>query len=263
MSVEIPPLPDTCGWPVDWACYPDSDSLDPVVKQRAEAMAVQSLRFLTLYQVGGCPITVRPCAQSCLAGVTFYDGRPWMSPHVGVTGQWVNACGCASDCSCGPLSEVILDAPVGRVDEVQVDGEVLDPSTYRVDNGNRLVRQDGGLWPICQDQSQPAGGPGTFTVTYLNGIPVDGYASYVAGLLAAEFAVACGGGQCALPPSVTAVVRQGVTMEFAVGAWPDMRTGILGVDTWLSIFNPASRMSTPVLSSPDVRRARRTTWASS
>lgn len=263
MSENIPPLPDRCEWPVDWACYPGSDGIEPVVKQRAEAMAVSSLRFLSLYQVGGCPITVRPCAQSCMPGVNVYNGGAWMTPHIGVTGRWVNGCGCTSGCSCGPMSVALLDAPVGRVDEVQVDGVTLDPSAYEVQNGNELVRLDGDVWPLCQDMTQPAGGPGTFSVTYLNGIPVDGYASYVAGLLAAEFVAACDGGKCSLPPSVVSVVRQGVTMEFASGVWAGMRTGILGVDSWLTMFNPAGRMAAPVLSSPDLKRARRTTWAAS
>ena len=62
--------------------------------------------------------------------------------------------------------------------------------------------------------------PDTFSVTYLNGYPVDGLGAYAAGVLAMEFAKACTGGKCRLPAGVTSVARQGVSLQIATGAFP-------------------------------------------
>jgi hypothetical protein len=269
----LPPLPDLC-WPVDWSCADPSwvEDMDPGVKARAEALAVSTLRSLTAYQVGGCPVTVRPCAESC--GRTSYVAAPVLSgtssalggpvgqwwPHIDAGGDWTNtACGCTSGCSCEFVPEVILPGPVGRVDSVYLDGAELDPNAYRVDNGNRLVRMDGGVWPSCQHMARPLGAPGTFGVTYLQGIPVDGLGAFVAGKLAVEFAMACSGGQCALPSGVTSIARQGVTMEVSTGMFPGNVTGIVEVDAWVRIWNPNALVMPSTVWSPDVPRARQVT----
>lgn len=260
MSEPIPALPSTCGWVVDWGCVPDEDDINPIVKARAESLAIESLRRLTGYRVGGCPITVRPCARRCIPANAVWTDGVWMQPFIGWNGMWVNGCGCDGDCSCGPLSEVILPGPVGRVDEVRVDGLALDPTSYRVDNGNRLVRLDGD-WPVCSDMTAAPDEEGAFTVTYLRAAEPDGLASYAAGVLAYEFAKACRGDACELPPAVTALTRQGVSMEFAVGAFPGNRTGITAIDSWLSIWNPYSVTAQAAVFSPDSRTPRQTTWS--
>lgn len=269
----LPPLPDLC-WPVDWSCADDAwvEDLDPGVKARAEALAASTLRALTAYQVGGCPVTVRPCAESC--GRTSYVEAPVVGgtasalggrvgqwwPHIGPGGDWVNtACGCTQGCSCSFVPEVILPGPVGRIDTVLLDGAVLDPNAYRVDNGNRLVRMDGGVWPTCQHMARPLGEPGTFGVTYLQGIPVDGLGAFVAGKLAIEFANACTGGACALPSGVTAIARQGVQMEISTGMFPGNVTGIIEVDAWVRTWNPYALAMPSIVWSPDVATARQVT----
>lgn len=260
--VMVPDLPATC-WPVDWGCYPDADDLDPVIRDRSEALAVQTLRVLSLGAVGNCPITVRPCAERCIpsgwtvAPVT--SGGGWMQPVMLPTGAWINVlCGCRrSPCSCYSVSEVVLPGPVGEVTEVLIDGATLDPTAYRVDNGNRLVRTDGGSWPFTQDMSKDSG-EGTFMVTYRRGAKPDGLAAYVAGVLAAEFAKACTGGTCRLPKGVTSVVRAGVSMEIATGNFPNGTTGIREVDAWLIAYNPYGVRVPAAVFSPDVQPVRRT-----
>ena len=98
------------------------------------ALASATLRRLTGYRVGGCPITVRPCKRGCadlLMTRSYYDMLSmgygvsfW--PHISGEGLWVNSCGCATDCSCEALCSIKLPAPVGRVDAVKIDGAVLD-----------------------------------------------------------------------------------------------------------------------------------------
>jgi hypothetical protein len=251
MSQPIPDLPTAC-WPVDWSCVDDIETHDPVVVARAESLATSSLRMLTLYAVGNCPETVRPC--TCPSRSTW--SNTWMTPHIDFTGSWVNVC-----TVCDTLTEITLPGPIASVEEVIIDGVQVDPSAYRVDNGNLLVRTDGEPWPSCQDMAASPGEDGTFTVTYTRGVAVDGMAAFMAGLLGREFLSICEGGDCGLPATVTAVTRQGVTFEMPTGAFPNGRTGIMAIDTWLAQFNPYGVRRPATVSSVDVRRPRQTTWS--
>lgn len=268
-----PPVPDLC-WPVDWSCVEETwlDQLDERVRERAEALAAATLRALTAYQVGGCPVTVRPCAVTC--GRTSYLEAPVLGgtqsalgarvgqwwPHIGPGGDWTNAvCGCQSGCSCEFVPEVWLAGPVGQVTAVTLDGAVLDPGAYRVDDGYRLVRTDGGVWPTCQHMARPLGDPGTFGVTYTPGIPVDALGAYAAGKLAYEFAQACTSGKCRLPAGVQTISRQGVTLEIATGMFPGGSTGIVEVDAWVRTYNPNAVKMPARVWSPDVNYGRRLT----
>lgn len=239
----------------------------------AEASAAQTLRMLTGYRVGGCATTVRPCKRSCVPGTWLVAPETWgsyagysgygYSPYVR-DGQWYNACGCQSDnCSCTEVREVYLPGHAGRIDSVQVDGVVLDPTAYRVDNGNQLVRQDGLDWPVCQDMNLPDGQEGTFSVTYLDGNPVDALGAHVAGILAQEFARACVNAACALPDRVQSLTRQGISMQMQPDEteFPGGRTGVRFVDDWIQVWNPTASLPAGVYS-PDAPKARRTTWRS-
>lgn len=267
------PAFDLC-WPVDWTVC-DSEfytTLTPELIALSESLAVQTLRALTGYRVGGCAITVRPCKRSCMPGsyLTSPDaGVDWAgyagagawgwTPYVGPDGLWLNSCGCRNDnCSCVEVREVILPGPVGRVDSVILDGVVIPNTSYRVDNGNRLVRTDGDDWPTCQDMNLESG-VGTFFVTYLRGVPVDGVGSYVAGLLAAEFAKACTGADCALPSNVTNIARQGINVDLEPEMFADGLTGIRSVDAWVRVWNPMDRLPSGIYS-VDAPSVRQTTW---
>jgi len=151
--------PDT----TDWSCAltpEEITDLDPVKKARAEALAWNSLQRLTGFRLALCPVVLRPCAARCTPSAWIeapVTGWPGDGPYIS-NGVWYNACGCTSpgSCSCGPISEVILPAQeVSGPIIVKINGGTLDPSSYRVDNGNRLVRQDGGTWPLCQDMGAP------------------------------------------------------------------------------------------------------------
>jgi hypothetical protein len=271
-AAEATPL-DLC-WPVDWSpCGQEFyDSLDPNVRAIAESLAVQTLRALTGYRVGGCAITVRPCKRRCVPGswlVAPDAGINWAgavgagawgwTPYVGPDGLWLNACGCRNDdCSCTEVREVVLPGPVGRVDSVVLDGVTLPATSYRVDNGDRLVRTDGEDWPVCQDMNLESG-EDTFFVTYLKGNAVDSVGQYVAGLLAFEFAKACLGQNCALPSNVTNITRQGITMEMDPELFTNGLTGIRSVDAWIRVWNPMDRLPSGIYS-VDAGRPRQTTW---
>lgn len=252
-----------CPWPIDPACLGDEwEALDPTVQARSVALASSTLYRLTGFRVGGCPITVRPCVTRCdKFGPGYYMtryGHGWMSPYIGTGGQWVNSCGCLTDCACTELCEVRLPGPVGEVYAVTVGDTVLPATDYRVD-GTSLVytgASDPCPWPACQDLSAPVGAPGTFAVEYLNSYPVDALGAYAAGTLAWEFSQACVGNKCRLPASVTSVSRQGVTFDIAPGMFPDGFTGIREVDAYIATVNPGALRQQSQVWSPDIHTPR-------
>lgn len=267
-------------------CYPDStdwscalteeqiDELDPVVRARAEALAWSSLQALTGGNIAICPNIVRPCAARCGGGtwytapVTGASQSPWpagngsFQPTINGNGQWVNTCGCSTpdSCSCTTVREVILPGIVGDIVRVTLNGADLDPTAYRVDNGNRLVRQDGETWPLCQDMNLPADDDGAFVVEYYDGAAPDTSLNYAAGLLAVEFYRACTNQSCALPGGVVSVVKQGITMTVAQGLFTNGFTGIKPVDAVISIYNPFGHKRRPVIIAPGIPAGRTQTW---
>jgi len=209
---------------VDWACFGTSEeiaAIDPVSKGRAESFAQMAIQVLTGFQVGRCPITVRPCVAKCAESTSGFATGPWMTPYVR-EGRWYNSCGCKrNDCSCTELTVVRLAAKVGDVTEVRVGGTVLSPAVdYRVDNSNELVRLNGPEWPSCQDMTAGPGDADTMFVSYVPGAAMDSMGEYIAGLLAKEYLNACADEECHLPSNIISLARQGVTMEFGKDVSP-------------------------------------------
>lgn len=237
MSTTAPePVSASSCWPVDSRCDPEWDTYDEDLQERAQALAVSLLRSLTLHRVGGCPITVRPCTRSCyVSGSQWGNLRPFQR-----NGQWFNAtCGCDRDCGCSTLPRIRLTMPIGRIDLVTIDGEEVDPDAYQIVDGQWLERIDGDAWPTTGME-----------VTYLNAWPVDHAGAWAAGLLASEFAKACGGGKCRLPSGVTQIVRSGVTMTVAGSLFKDGMTGIREVDAYVQTWNPNSLKVAPSIWAP-------------
>lgn len=263
----------SCGV-VNWGCA-DEDfvaALNPDTKALAETLAWETLRSLTAYRLGNCPVTVRPCSAGCwqrsswqtapvVGSLTQDWGSGMLQPRI-QDGHWLNTCGCYSfdDCACTVLSEVILPGPVGRVDAVLLDGIVLDPSTYRVDNGNRLVRVTGGTWPACQAMASDIDEIDTFAVTYVQGFAPDQMAAWSAGLLAVEFAKACSGKKCALPQGVQAIARQGISLQINQDMFEGGSTGLTVVDAYVRLLNPRHVTQAARIYSPDHGPVRTTTW---
>ncbi|MFC4060251.1 hypothetical protein ACFOWE_18255 [Planomonospora corallina] len=259
-------------WPVDLCCQLPDD-LDPAVVERWQRVASHILWRMSGMRWGPCPVTVRPCRRACLQEapirVSWGAAGPWV-PYIGPDGAWRNAsvCGCGSDCSCGELCEVVLPGPVYDIAEVNVDGQVLVPEAYRVDAPGRLVRVDGECWPSCQEMAAPPGAPGTFTVTYRWGLPLDEAAIAAVSELTCQLVLAClppgtkGCDACRLPGNVTRVIRQGVQVDMAdpTTIFSERRTGLTLVDLWLSVVNPDRLTSPSRIYSPDFRRPRVTTW---
>lgn len=251
-------------------CYPTTatwtppETADPEKVEIALALAWTNLQSLMGYSLAICPVEVRPCRQRCTGGVwqAFpVTGMSTFSPGINGSGSWVNNCGCSADpCSCSAVSEVTLPGPVGRIDSVTIDGVALANTAYRVDDGARLVRQDGEAWPACQDMGLPAGEPGTWVVRYFRGDAPTELDDWAAGKLAEEFYKAMIGGKCRLPANVTNVVRNGVSLDLDSTALVLISTGMPEVDRYIATRNPHKLTQPSRVKSPDSRGSRITTW---
>lgn len=265
MADELP-----CDWPVSYAGCNNGAKPEPLASLPAsgqetfETMAAQYLWNWTGRSFGVCEVTVQPCRQDCLQGISSFNGSGPIATPLGVfnspwtpvliDGRWFNiGCGrCGDKCGCDGTAPLRLPGPIDSVASVSVDGEVLDPSIYYVNNFNLLVRNDGKAWPDCGTE-----------ITYSKGVPVPVGGQIAAGVLAAELAKAsCGDKTCQLPQRVQTVTRQGVTIAM-LDAFDDVdkgHTGIWIIDSWISSVTKPPVQSRVL--SPDRPRSpvRRKTW---
>lgn len=257
---------DACGWSAEPCECSALDQLrldQPELAEAAEAMAVRHLYRWTGSRFGPCPVTIRPCRSDCRTQGQIIDNGGSGLPVL----WWMGAsCGCGDTgdgCSCARVCQINLTGPVVSVDEVWIDGVLLPPSSYRVDNARYLVRTDGECWPECNDLAAPHTEAGTWAVTYRSGLPVPPGGEAVAGVLACEIAKAvCKDSSCALPTRVRSLSREGVTIAMLddfTGLESGM-TGIWLVDSWISVNRPHSRHASVWSPETENRRPRVTTW---
>lgn len=177
-------------------------------------------------------------------------GRRWPG-ECEATARPYSCSGCMSSCSCGPLSSVVLRGyPIQEIEQVRVDGVVLDADEYEIDGAQRrligLQRADGGgrrTWPATQRLDLEPTEVDTFEVQYVFGQAPPEAGATCAAILAGELALAASGAECRLPPEVVSLSRQGVTMEIqpGVGELAEGRTGIREVDMWVAAVRLGDR----------------------
>lgn len=255
-------------WPIDTTCCDDWAAFTPEIQAQATTWATHILWALTGRQFGPCPVNLRPCRSRCgfRAGYATFPvnaaqasgaGTPWVYPWID-NGIWRN-CGCAAVCSCRASQEILLPGPVASVTEVMIDGAILDPSAYRLDNGSILVRIDGDAWPECQDMDLANDAVGAFTVTYQRGTEVPAAGLMAAGELACQYAKACtGSGDCQLPAQLASLSRNGVQVEVADPSefLENGLTGLANVDLWIRSVNPSRKAQRSRVLSPDLNQPR-------
>jgi hypothetical protein len=125
------------------------------------------------------------------------------------------------------------------VTEVKLDGTPMATGAYRL-AGRSLIRTDGFAWPRCNNLALGDDRPGTWSVVALIGEEVPDSGRLAVGELACEISKAAKGVDCRLPPGVTQLVRQGVTIQYPdIGQLlKDGRTGLYLVDMFLASENP-------------------------
>lgn len=248
-----------CGWDVNPSCPGWSDH-PPDVQEDALLMATTMMWAALGRRYGPCQITVRPCqskniAQQYRTYPVWGDGDgQGMVPYLD-GGVWRN-CGCGGSCCCRASCEITLRGPVAQIVQVRIDGEVIPPSSYRLDTAQgryQLVRTDEGCWPTCQDFDAAGDDVGGFEVTYTIGRAVPGSVLIGTGMLACEIAKNIAGGPCKLPRQLSSLTRQGVDLEVVadVAETGVFRTGIVEVDNLITLLNPGRRQGPMVVISPD------------
>lgn len=190
---------------------------------------------------------LRPCAHPG-AG----DGRS-LARYTGGDGWWglggarAGGCNCNSTerGNCAPVPEIApFDDPLVAVTQVKVDGAVLDPAKYRIDDGRWLVRIDGDNWYCCQNLIAADTEVGTWSFDCSHGAAPPAAGRLAVAVLACQLAKALAagsGGQCRLPTRTTTVTRQGVTaVVLDPFSFLDKgRTGLIEVDYFVNSVNRA------------------------
>jgi hypothetical protein len=252
-----------CNWPVLYGkCVPP----DAEVQELYESIAIEYLWRWTGRQYGVCPVLIRPCRQQCMEGTSTYGPVQSAWTPTLISGRWYNVgCGqCGDTCGCQYGATLKFEKPVYAIYEITIDGIVLDPTAYRVDNARLLVRQDGQQWPFCQNLSKPLGQPGTWSISAGIGLAVPSGGQIAAGKLASElFKASCGGTGCELPQRLQTITRQGISINMALDEMVDQgRTGIWIIDSWVASVTKLDIGFS--LASPDYRPVgRQTTWPTS
>lgn len=265
------------GW-VDGAYVADFDTtlglgsssylLDTVAEAASQLMYELSARQFP----GNCQRKVRPCRQTCSCfGFSPSLGLGpwyWTSQWWGGVGGWNWRNECGDSCGCGSESYIKLAGyPVQSIIEVKLDGTILDPFTYRLDNRRNVIRLADVtnpavpvdlFWPVCQDLSLPDTEAGTFSVTYEWGQAPPELGRMAAAQLAVELwkSMPQNGGVCRLPTRVTKITRGGVTMERIVPLAELLRQGATGlplVDSFMALVNPQGAKRRSAVFSPDVQ----------
>jgi len=163
------------------------------------------------------------------------------------------------------LAEVVLQGPVRRINQVMVDGAVLEPTDYTLYDGRRLIRnvdatgQTTGAWPWNQQLQLPLTEPGTWSIDYDWGkVPPDaGKAACIE--LAVEVARSLSGDDnTRLPSRVLSIATQGVNTAVgdALTYIRDSLTGIPIVDLFLQAYNRAGLRRRTIMISPNSQQGR-------
>lgn len=204
---------------------------------------------LILYELTGrrwpgeCEEVVYPTSEECLSWLGIGAFRP------GQDASWPTAwMGWPSYPHRNRRRGIRLPGyPVTSIEQVVINGEVVDPSLYRVDDDRWLIyippvplsvgdRQN---WPIINDERLALGSDFTWSVDYWygNGPPPGGREAAAA--LGCEMAKSCSpevAGECRLPARISSITRQGVTMAILdpLTLFSDGLTGLPEVDMWVA-----------------------------
>jgi len=257
-----------CG--VDYGSNPDV--LDTVAVEASMA----------LYQISGRQFAgltsahVRPMNQACncewAAGLgpwmwlpgPYSGGYDWGGGYGAAWGWWNEQ---GVQFGCNGLSRVKLAGyPVRQIRQVTINGQVLDPSCYRLDEWRYLTRMSlpgppytQAFWPGCQAMDLNDDQPGTFSVDYLWGVNPPPLGAQAASQLACQIYLQCVGDatDCVLPTGVTRVDRQGITVERdIIFQWldPTKSTGIVLIDLFMASYCRNKAKMRSAVFSPDVQQ---------
>ena len=266
---------------------------DPYVVQQALDDASFMLNAWTAFQYqggqDGCEKTVRPVPSygparsvpewTARAGGYGWGMFPtnWGASYLGPTSGMLDTNFCCygstqplarrGGCCNGP-SQIDLGAyPVNSVTEIMLNGLVVPPDEYRIDDDRWLVRlpapgeTDRPHWPACQRVDLPDTEDLTFSVTFNYGglVPEAGVRAAIA--LGCAIAAERCGGPCLLPVNTSSVAKQGVTVQLVRPTEDILDAMPAAVRTFVNASNPNGIRRRPRVFSSDLpRQVVTTTW---
>ena len=211
---------------------------------------------------GVCTDVIRPTAETFLATIPTGSTSGTYFNYTGPA--WYGMPGCQFGCVCSwdglagwgktryqRLRYRPPKTPIVSVTEVRLDGAVLNPNRYRVDDGHYLVylpqaTDKRSVWPCRQDMEAAVSADNTWQITYTAGRtpPIGGKQSAMS--LAFQLAVAATPaleGQCRLPRRISTITRQGLTLAVLdpFKIFLDGMTGLADVDLWIAAVNREKR----------------------
>lgn len=255
--------------------YPSDVTVDTATAQLAAEVATEVLYNLSGQQFSGdCgPVVVRPISRPTDADTRGLVSR-LPAGYIAVWG-WSSAwgqpaSGAASHYGSALPPEVELGAyPVTLIVRVKIDGEVIPPSEYYLQDRRKLIRRRPYAaaeptarygWPTTQIMDLPDTEPGTFSVTYKYGTPPPATGVLAAKRLAQQLTLNLVGEDSVIPQRYTSINRAGETIQAVdvMDFFEKRLTGIYEVDLFLRTFNPSGAIRRPLAWSPDVGRPRPT-----
>lgn len=206
---------------------PDDATLEELIDDATDIL----FQLLGRPAIGVCELTIYPCANMVV---------PFLGPrHPSVLGYSGLPC---SDC--GHEFDVWLDGPVHDVLEVVIDGEVLDPSEYHLEDGVWLVRV-GGSWPAGGDPEDDL-----FSIRYERGVPPSRLVrDAIAEIVNELWLDQCGNQACKLSAAVRTMNTGGTSYSYeqVADALPKLQQTLKVV----TLFNPTKEHMQPFAYSPD------------
>lgn len=185
--------------------------------------------------------------------------RPRRMPETGRPDWWRWINGWGHECAYGnDRQRISLGAyPIRTISEVRVDGAVLAPSAYQVEDRRWLRRIDGPLWNMTQNlDADPLVDDNTLQVAFLWGQAPDESGVHACKVFGTELALAATGKACALPERIQSLTRDGATLalldpfEFLDKGL----TGVFVVDLFITSVNPDRQRRRAQVISPDFPR---------
>lgn len=242
------PIVGPCDWTADHTGHSADDlaewnALPLNIRTLSDAYACLVLWAATGRKFDACELTVRPILACTHESVMDLYASGDAHTYMGA-GEWLDYPANSTCCVRINPKVAVLEPPVNEVVQVLVDGVVVPPASYRVDEDTRLVRVDGLAWPVWQDVATDNAAVGAFTVTYTVGLPIPTILEQMAGILALEVARALSGSSaCRLPSRATELIRQGVTVSLTDPTWilEHGFTGITEVDLAIRMYNPTGQ----------------------
>lgn len=199
---------------------------------------------------GGCTETVTLRSWPPPAGTDSWPYHSsWGRCGCWAFGSWVDGRFCPSPGWSGrhavaPIAVKLPRSPVTAITSVEING---DPFTaYRLVRAGWLERTDGQPWQACDDATE---------ITYTFGEPPPSGGQRAAIELGVELAKdQLGMDDCRLPVRTVSVTRQGISMSMVdpFDFLEKGKTGLPGVDLWLSAVNPQASPQASTVWSPDL-----------